>query len=53
MGVVGGIGAERPLTSHVAFRGSVEAVYAGGYALGLRMCAGLSVPIGSYGHQPR
>jgi len=46
--VVGGIGVERPLNSHVAVRVSGEAVYGGGAALGMRLCGGLMVPIGSY-----
>ncbi len=46
--VVGGIAAEQPLNPHVAVRGSAEVVYGGGYALGIRFCGGLSVPIGRY-----
>ncbi len=46
--VVGGIGAERPINRHVAARVSAEAIYGGGAALGLRLCGGFSVPIGTY-----
>ena len=46
--VAGGIGAERPLNSHVAVRVSAEAVYGGGSMVGLRLGGGLMVPIGSY-----
>jgi hypothetical protein len=50
-GIVGGVGLDRPVNSHVAFRVSAEGVFGPGFILGIRLCAGVSVPIGSYHRQ--
>jgi hypothetical protein len=50
-GIVGGIGMDRPVNSHVALRVSAEGVFGSGLILGIRLCGGVSVPIGSYHRQ--